>query len=88
MSLSPTGPGSWTPASTTAGREKSGGRSAVSTGGVMEWERRVAMCSRRLRRDLEAAGHDRVGVSGPALSAWSSLLLDSESELSEHLDSP
>jgi hypothetical protein len=54
----------------------------------MEWERRVARCSRRLRRDLEAAGHDRVGVSGPALFAWSSLLLDSESELSEHLDSP
>jgi hypothetical protein len=75
MSLSPTGPGSWTPASTTAGREKSGVRNAVgapnavSTGRVMEWERWVAMCSRRLRRDLEAAGHDRVGASGPALFA-------------------
>jgi hypothetical protein len=28
MSRSPTGPGSWTPASTTAGREKSGSRTS------------------------------------------------------------
>jgi hypothetical protein len=79
MSRSPTGLGFWTLASRPAAREKCGGRNAV---GVMEWEWRLAMCPRRLRGDLEAVGHDRAGVSGPALLRWSSLLLDGKSQLS------
>ena len=38
MSRSPTGPGFSTPASTLAGREKSGVRNAVGAGGVMEYK--------------------------------------------------